>query len=1392
MEKKRKLVFAVNGERFELEDFDPSTTLLEFLRTETRYAGAKLGCGEGGCGACVVLLSKYDPVIDQVEDFSISSCITLLISINGCSVTTTEGLGNKKKGFHSIHERFAGFSASQCGFCTPGICMSFFSKLVNSDKAHGSEPPPGFSKIKVLEAENAISGNLCRCTGYRPILDACKSFAGDVDMEDLGLNSFWREDQKPDVNKLPAYNPSAVCTFPDFLKNEIRSRDSNKAELGTTVTWFSPTSIDKLYTLLETENGNGHKVKLVVGNTGSGVYKERDSYDTYIDLRQIPELLMIRRDGSGVEFGAGITISKMIRVLKEDQDPIFTKLAEHMSKVASEFVRNTASLGGNLVLAQRNEFPSDIATILLAPGSSVTIYMDKKKVTNTLEEFLNGPSLDPKSLLLSIYIPSQEVFTNSSSEDELVVFDTYRAASRPQGNALPYLNAAFLAQISTHGTSGDHILQNLRLVFGAFGTKHAIRARNVEEFLIGKHVTADILLEGIRLLRTTIIPEEGTSSPGYRISLAVGFLFSFLLPFLKQSQIDRSSACADNGGHTVHFNGLMNQTSDSDNLMGPAPMISSKQIVEISTEYLPVGQPTRKVAAEIQASGEAVFVDDIPSPKDCLHGAFICSTKPLARVKGVKLKPTASGKVVTIISSKDIPESGVNIGTKSMFGGEKLFADDHTLCAGQPIGFVVAETQKCANMAASQAIVDYGTGDLGQPILTVEEAVERSSFFEIPPFLCPQPVGDFSKGMEEAEHRVISEVKLGSQYFFYMETQTALAIPDEDNCIVVYSSTQCPENTQSVIATCLGIPYHNVRVITRRVGGGFGGKAMRAVPVATACALAAYKLHKPVRTYLDRRTDMIMAGGRHPMKINYNVGFRSDGKITALHVDILINAGISEDISPIMPSNMVGAMKKYNWGALSFDIKVCRTNHPSKSAMRGPGEVQGSFIAECIIEHVASSLSLDADSIRKKNLHSFESLQIFYRNSSGDAVEYTLPMILDKLVLTSSFHARIFAIKHFNSCSKWKKRGISRVPIVHEVLVRPTPGKVSILNDGSIVVEVGGIELGQGLWTKVKQMTAFALGQLWEEGNEGLLERVRVVQADTLSLVQGGFTAGSTTSESSCEAVRTSCKVLVDRLRPLKEKLQLQMGELSWDALICQAALEAFNLSASTYWIPEASSMKYLNYGAAVSEVEIDLLTGATTILRTDIIYDGGQSLNPAVDLGQVEGGFVQGLGFFLFEEYSSNLEGLVVSEGTWTYKIPTVDNIPRQFHVELLNSGHHQNRVLSSKGSSEMSSSRPPPLPVVVSPVPVDDSLSRTISQEISTLEVTTPKPLKVYHHYKRFPALSHAKFDSSGEPLPNDSNLPTTICSACTQKVQDALKSPKWKEAMGAEMDALVERDT
>ncbi|CAH2038928.1 unnamed protein product [Thlaspi arvense] len=1265
------LVFGVNGEKFEVLSVDPSTTLLEFLRSNTRSKSSKLSCGEGGCGACIVILSKYDPVSDQVEEYSINSCLTLLCSINGCSITTSDGLGNTEVGFHPIHKRFAGFHASQCGFCTPGMCISLYSALSNAHNSKNSQPSRDC--LTASAAEKSIAGNLCRCTGYRPIADACKSFAADVDIEDLGFNSFWRkgESREEMFKKLPPYNPDKdLITFPNFLKERMK-RQRNVLDQKR-YHWSIPVSVAELQGILATTDSGGDRglMKLVVGNTGTGYYKEEKRYGKYIDISHIPEMSMIKKDDRGIEIGAVVTISKVIDALMEENTSsayVFKKIGIHMEKVANHFIRNSGSIGGNLVMAQSKNFPSDITTLLLAADASVHMINAGRHEKLRMGEFLvSPPIIDTKTVLLKVEIPS---WTASSTTG--LLFESYRAAPRPFGSSLPYINAAFLAVVSHDASSRGIVVDKCRLAFGSFGGYHSIRAREVEDFLTGKLLSYSVLYEAVRLLKGTIVPSIDASYPEYKKSLAIGFLFDFLYPLIESGTWESERKHID--GHVVPTISL--------------PSLSSAQQVFESKEFQPVGEAVIKYGAEMQASGEAVYVDDIPSLPNCVHGAFVYSTKPMARIKSVGFRENVTPiGVLAVITFKDIPQVGQNIGYISMFGSGLLFADEVTICAGQIIAIVVADTQKHADLAANLAVVEYDLRNIETPILSVEDAVARSSLFEVPAEYKPEPVGDVSKGMAEADRKIRSvELRLGSQYFFYMETQTSLALPDEDNCLVVYSSTQATEYTQSVIAACLGIPEHKVRVITRRLGGGFGGKAIKSMPVATACALAAKKLQRPVRMYLNRKTDMIMAGGRHPMKITYSVGFTSDSKLTALEVKISIDAGIDVDVSPILPLNIVNSLKKYDWGALSFDIKVCKTNLPSRTSLRAPGEVQGSYIGESIIENVASSLNMDADVVRRINVHTYESLRKFYTEEvAGEPDEYTLPLLWDKLEISSDFKRRAESVKEFNRDNVWRKRGISRVPVVYQVKNRPTPGKVSILSDGSVVAEVAGIEMGQGLWTKVQQMVAYGLGMIKCDGSEDLLERVRPLQTDTLSMTQSSYTAGSTTSENCCEAVRLCCVILVERLKPTMNQILENARTVTWDTLIQQAYAESVDLSARTFYKPESSSADYLNYGVGASEVEVDIVTGRTEIIRSDIIYDCGRSLNPAVDLGQIEGAFVQGIGFFMYEEYTTDENGLVIEEGTWDYKIPTIDTIPKQFNVQILNSRHHKNRVLSSKASGE------------------------------------------------------------------------------------------------------------
>ncbi|KAI7725027.1 hypothetical protein M8C21_029798, partial [Ambrosia artemisiifolia] len=461
-----------------------------------------------------------------------------------------------------------------------------------------------------------------------------------------------------------------IPTYPEFLKNEY---ESTTALTHQNKTWYSPVSVEELGSLLEsTAAENGMTVKLVAGNTGSSYYKETECYNKYIDLRFIPELSDIKKAGSQIEIGATVSISKLIFTLKEgndelipDGDIMFKKIASHLEKIATESIRNVATIGGNLVMAQRKCFPSDIATLLLAVNSKVTILTGVRKETLTLEEFLEKPALDSRNVVLSVLIPSLKPTENGYSKNIKTrrLFETYRASPRPLGNALAYLNAAFSAEVCN--VDDGVVINHIRLAFGSFDVKHAIRASTVENYLVGKKLSLDLIYEAVKLIRVAINPDNGASHPAYRSSLAVSFLFDFLMSIVDP--------------------GIGPRLITTDDYERTSLLTSAKQVIESSHEYYPVGEPIIKSGAAVQASGEAVFVDDIPSPSNCLHGAFIYSTKPLARIKSVKLK--SEKDVNSVITFQDIPKGGDNIGAMNRFGTESLFANEVTQCAGQRIAF---------------------------------------------------------------------------------------------------------------------------------------------------------------------------------------------------------------------------------------------------------------------------------------------------------------------------------------------------------------------------------------------------------------------------------------------------------------------------------------------------------------------------------------------------------------------------------------------------------------------------------------------------------------------------------------------------------------------------------
>ncbi|KAG6551578.1 hypothetical protein Mapa_007001 [Marchantia paleacea] len=1313
------VVFALNGRRVELSDVDPRTSVLNYIREETDFKGTKRGCGEGGCGSCVVLLSKYDSKSNKTEDYTINSCLAPICSVDGCAITTTEGLKNGKEP-HAVHTRLAEFHGSQCGFCTPGMAVSIFSCLKNSSTKSAVEAES--TKPTVVEAENAIAGNLCRCTGYRPILDVCKSFAADVDIEDLGVNTFWESSELAKESSLNVYIPEKDPRFPTFLETQTGDYLEIKSVRAKEVTaWRSASTLSELFTMYEDEkNGKNRDVQFVAGNTSSGVYKDfRPS--VYIDINKIPELQCVVETDCTLEVGAAVSLSKLITILEASGGPVFSELAKHLRKVASEHVRNRASVGGNLIMSQKLGFASDVATILLGAGSQVTIATSRDSCIKDMEEFLAGVSPDT-TILQCIRIPSWAQFSKDGKEK--LLFRTYRSSPRINGNAVSSVNAAFLAIFQT--SEADNCepagkVQQLRLAFGALGGPHAIRAKRTEKYLIQKTIDADVLKNAVKILREDILSsakDDHLHTAAYRASVAVGFLFQFFEPLLsctKLKHLPVGTPCM-NGGDTLSSGSEVHNRDDTGTTGNGAAMngrdcnesavrsfgrTSGKGIGTVkgfrgaqsfphSDEFFPVSKPASKIAAVLQATGEAVYTGDIPSPPGTLHASLVYSKKALAKVKALEASDALTSPGATcFFSAKDIIRDNISIvnNVSGLSIREQLFAGEIVGFVGDPLGVMVADTHEHAVLAAEKVKVDYDDITLGQPILSVEDAAAKNLFKTSALALW----GTASVGDEliKGEYRMENvELFAGGQYYFYMETQTALAVPDEDDCITVYSSTQSPEVLHDTLTEALGIPMHNIRVITRRLGGAFGGKNTRSLIVATACALAAFKLKKPVRMTLDRNTDMMLSGGRHESKATFSVEFNKDGKITSLKTNVLMNGGYPDDYQDLLCVLLTKAMKCYNWTSWRHVSKICRTNLPARSFMRAPGEIQGNFFAESIVEHVASYLGLDSDKVREINMHTHESAKVFYGPATaGKAELFTLPKVVQRTKDVSNFEARKLYIHSFNERSMWVKRGISVTHVIYPYMQFAKLARVTLFMDGSVAVESGGTEMGQGLFTKVQQAAAYGLSQLWGDSATGKvdLSRIRIVQNDSISLANAGTTNAGTTSEGTCEAVVNACKMLVENLKPTYLKLKANGAESpSWEAVVKLAKASGVELSAQARNGAIGPETEYMACGACASEVEVDVLTGSVKVLQSDIVYDCGKSLNPAIDIGQIEGSFVQGIGYYLTEEIKWDKNGVLVTNGTWTYKPPTIDNIPHQFNVELLNSAADSARILSSKTAGE------------------------------------------------------------------------------------------------------------
>jgi xanthine dehydrogenase large subunit len=716
-----------------------------------------------------------------------------------------------------------------------------------------------------------------------------------------------------------------------------------------------------------------------------------------------------------------------------------------------------------------------------------------------------------------------------------------------------------------------------------------------------------------------------------------------------------------------------------------------------------VGRPVPHESARGHVTGDALYTDDLCGRfRDLLHAWPVCAPHAHALVTELVTEPALEEPGVTaVLTAADVPGEG---NTGSNRHDEPLFPEE-VMFHGHPVAWVLGETIEAAQRGAARVKAEYTPLPA---ILTIEEAIEAGSFLTDPLRLAN---GDMS-ALASSALRFEGELTMGGQEHFYLETQASIAWIDESGAMSLHASTQHPTETQEVVARVLGLPRHRVTVECLRMGGAFGGKEVQANAYAAIAALGAWKTRRPVSIRLTRQLDMALTGKRHPYLARYAAGFTADGRIEALRMSFYSDGGWSLDLSePIMWRALFHCDNAYRLPAVEVTGRVCRTHKTSQTAFRGFGGPQGMVVIEEILAQAAQRLSLPVEVVRERN---------FYRN--GDATHYgqriedadRLEIIWRRLKETSGFDARRTDVTRFNAQHVHRKRGLAITPVKFGISFTATffnqgGAVVLIYRDGSVQVNQGGTEMGQGLFTKIQQIAADGLGVS--------LERVRVMSTRTDKVPNTSATAASAGTDLNGAAVADACAQLKSRLIAVASTLftcdasaiQFEGGVVSGGGKsltfpeLCESAYrqrvalfaQGFYRTPDIHFDPRSGRGKpfhYFAFGAAVSEVEVDGFTGDYRLRRTDILQDVGDSISPIVDRGQTEGGFVQGVGWLTIEELLWDEHGRLSTSGASTYKLPSWSEVPEVFEVNFLQRATQRGVVSGSKAIGE------PPLMLAIS----------------------------------------------------------------------------------------------
>ncbi|NVD70123.1 xanthine dehydrogenase molybdopterin binding subunit [Duganella sp. BJB1802] len=711
-----------------------------------------------------------------------------------------------------------------------------------------------------------------------------------------------------------------------------------------------------------------------------------------------------------------------------------------------------------------------------------------------------------------------------------------------------------------------------------------------------------------------------------------------------------------------------------------------------------VGVARPHESAELHVLGQATYTDDIPELQGTLHAALGLSSKAHARINAMDLSPVRSSPgVVAVYTAEDI------VGTNDcgpIIHDDPILSAGEVMYVGQPIFIVIADTHDNARRAARRAVIGY---DELPAIFTPQEAKAAQSYV-LPPMHLKR--GDFQAAFEQAPNVVKGQLFVGGQEQFYLEGQIAYAIPKEDHGMLVQCSTQHPSEMQHVVAHALGVHSHKVQVECRRMGGGFGGKESQSALWAASASIAAAKLRRPVKLRADRDDDMLVTGKRHCFFYEYEVGYDDGGKILAAKVDMTLRAGFSADLSgPVATRAVCHFDNTYYLSDVDIRAGCGKTNTQSNTAFRGFGGPQGAIAIEYIVDEIARNLGRDALDIRRLNFYGKTERNV--TPYGQEIVDNVIEALTAELEQTSEYRARRAAIEAYNATSPVLKKGLAMTPLKFGIAFNVTHlnqagALVHVYVDGSVLVNHGGTEMGQGINTKVMQVVAHELGLD--------LDHVRATATDTSKVANTSATAASTGADLNGKAAQDAARQIRERLAAFAVKLYgdedgvavqffdnavhvnghvVPFAELVQRAYLARVQLwsDGFYATPGLHWDPKTMNghpFSYYAYGAAVSEVVVDTLTGEWKLLRADALYDAGRSLNPAIDLGQVEGAFIQGMGWLTTEQLWWNPAGKLMTHAPSTYKIPGVSDCPEDFRVRLFDNGNVEDSIHRSKAVGE------------------------------------------------------------------------------------------------------------